>query len=610
MRDFFGGAVFSRRDLYFRIWHIFSIFRYKTSLFRAYVMTIFRECLLAYFVVGLASLAACDVISKEPTVLIAILVRNKAHTLPYFLSLLQRQDYPKQRICLWVRSDNNVDNSIEILTKWINSEGELYHSLNVHLNATSTGFEDEKTIADWSPSRFAHIIDLRERALNHARQVWADFIWMLDADVFLTNSSTLRDLVLKGKTVVAPLLKSDGMYSNFWAGMTAEHYYVRTDRYEPILYREETGCHDVPMIHSAVLIDLRRRDSDRLTYKAEKLIGYDGPVDDIITFAVGANKSDVSLFVCNDEIYGFVMVPLESDESIAEDTLRLTNTKVEMLAHSDYLPLSEDLKQFVTYPEMDTLSLDHIYMINLLRRPERRGRMQRLFKELGIRAEIIDAVDGRTLNESILKEWGVKPMPEYADPYHKRPMTMGEIGCFLSHYVIWQKVLEHGYKDVMVLEDDVRFEPFFRQKVRYVLTELSDLGVEWDLIYLGRKRLMESEESRIQGSKFLVRAAYSYWTLGYVLSESGARKLLSAMPLGKLVPVDEYLPILSDTHPKKRWAAQFPTRDLIVLSTDPLLVHPTHYTGEEGYISDTEDSKIIQDKAKSQTVGPQTREEL
>ncbi|XP_032689727.1 glycosyltransferase 25 family member isoform X2 [Odontomachus brunneus] len=433
---------------------------------------------------------------------------------------------------------------------------------------------------------------------------------MLDADVFLTNSNTLRNLVLKGETVVAPLLKSDGMYSNFWAGITAEHYYVRTDQYEPILYREETGCHDVPMIHTAVLIDLRRHDSEHLTYKAEKLISYDGPVDDIITFAIGANKSNVPLFVCNDEIYGFVMVPLESDETIAEDMQRLTNTKVEILAYSDHLPLSEDLKQFVTYPEKDTLSLDHIYMINLLRRPERRKRMQRLFKELGIQAETIDAVDGRTLNESILEEWGVKPMPDYADPYHKRPMTMGEIGCFLSHYIIWQKVLEYGYKNVMVLEDDVRFEPFFRQKVHYVLTELSDIDTEWDLVYLGRKRLMESAESRIQGSKFLVRAAYSYWTLGYILSDSGAKKLVDAMPLGKLVPVDEYLPILSNAHPKEQWAAQFPIRDLIILSTNPLLVHPTHYTGEDGYISDTEDSKLIQDNVESQIVKSQTREEL
>jgi collagen beta-1,O-galactosyltransferase len=77
-----------------------------------------------------------------------------------------------------IRSDNNVDNSIGILNKWIALEGEKYHALDIHLNATSTGFEDEKTIADWSPRRFAHVIDLREQALNHARRMWADFIWV------------------------------------------------------------------------------------------------------------------------------------------------------------------------------------------------------------------------------------------------------------------------------------------------------------------------------------------------------------------------------------------------------------------------------------------------
>ncbi|XP_012220536.2 glycosyltransferase 25 family member isoform X2 [Linepithema humile] len=506
-----------------------------------------------------------------------------------------------------IRSDNNIDNSIKILNKWIDSEGEKYHYLNIYLNTTTTGFEDERTYADWSPHRFAHVINLREEALNYAREIWADFILMLDADVFLTNSSTLRNLVLKEQTIVSPLLRSDGMYSNFWAGMTAEHYYLRTDLYEPILYREKIGCHNVPMVHSAVLIDLRRYDSDRLSYKSEKLIAYDGPVDDIITFAVGANKSGVPLHVCNDEAYGFVMVPLENKETIAEDMQRLTNTKAEILAFSDYLPLSDNLMEFVTYPQKDTLGLDHIYMINLLRRPERRNRMKRLFKEIGILAEIIDAVDGRTLNENTLKEWGVAPLPEYLDPYHKRPMTMGEIGCFLSHYVVWQKVLERGYERVMVLEDDVRFEPFFRQKVNYILAELFDLGTQWDLVYIGRKRLVKSEKP-IEDSKVLVHAGYSYWTLGYILSESGAKKLVDAKPLGKLIPVDEYLPILANTHPEQQWVAQFPTRDLIMLSADPLLIYPTHYTGEDGHISDTEDSKLVQNTSAFTEL--ENREEL
>lgn len=36
-----------------------------------------------------------------PTVVIATLVRNKAHTLPWFLGLIEKLDYPKSRIALW-----------------------------------------------------------------------------------------------------------------------------------------------------------------------------------------------------------------------------------------------------------------------------------------------------------------------------------------------------------------------------------------------------------------------------------------------------------------------------------------------------------------------------
>lgn len=114
---------------------------------------------------------------------------------------------------------------------------------------------------------------------------------MLDADVFITNASTLDLLISKNETVVAPLLKSDGLYSNFWAGMSLEFYYKRTKEYEPILTREHLGCFSVPMVHSAVLIDLGKINSDSLTYDSKTLPSYAGPRDDIITFALSANYS-------------------------------------------------------------------------------------------------------------------------------------------------------------------------------------------------------------------------------------------------------------------------------------------------------------------------------
>lgn len=59
---------------------------------------------------------------------------------------------------------------------------------------------------------------------------------------------------------------------------------------------------------------------------------------------------------------------------------------------------------------------------------------------------------------------------------------MGEIGCFLSHYLVWKKVVKNDYSRVMVLEDDIRFEPYFRHKVQFIVHELERLQIEWDLV--------------------------------------------------------------------------------------------------------------------------------
>ena len=68
--------------------------------------------------------------------------------------------------------------------------------------------------------------------------------------------------------------------------------------------------------------------------------------------------------------------------------------------------------------------------------------------------------------------------------------------------------------------------------------------------YLGRKRLNRKDEIYLEGTDSLVWPSYSYWTLSYLLSNSGARKLLAQKPLQNLLPVDEYLPVMFDQHPE------------------------------------------------------------
>ena len=68
--------------------------------------------------------------------------------------------------------------------------------------------------------------------------------------------------------------------------------------------------------------------------------------------------------------------------------------------------------------------------------------------------------------------------------------------------------------------------------------------------YLGRKQVNPGKEEEVDNIHNLVTADYSYWTLSYAISLQGAQKLLNAEPLSKMLPVDEFLPIMYDKHPR------------------------------------------------------------
>ena len=61
-------------------------------------------------------------------------------------------------------------------------------------------------------------------------------------------------------------------------------------------------------------------------------------------------------------------------------------------------------------------------------------------------------------------------------------MTMGEVGCFLSHYFIWLKMISEGLQTVLVLEDDIDFEPNFKQNIANAVIEVETINSQWDLV--------------------------------------------------------------------------------------------------------------------------------
>ncbi|KAI7798140.1 procollagen galactosyltransferase 2 [Triplophysa rosa] len=525
----------------------------------------------------------------KPKVMIAILARNAAHSLPYYLGCIDRLDYPKDRIAIWAAADHNVDNTTAMLRQWLKNRQNRYHYVEWRPTEEPRSYTDEWGPKHWAPSRFNHLMKLRQAALKTARERWADFILFVDSDNLLTNPRVLNLLMAENLTLVAPMLDSRSLYSNFWCGITPQGYYKRTPDYQPIREWKRLGCYSVPMVHSTFLLDLRRSSTRELAFYPPHP-DYSWAFDDIMVFAFSARQAGVQMYVCNKEHYGFLPVPLKAQQSVEDEEESFTHTITEALIDNNIKP-SEFL--FTPAKAQDKMGFDEIFLINLKRRVDRRDRMLNSMAVLGLEATLVEAVDGKALNTSQLQALGIEMLPEYKDPYSGRVLTRGEIGCFLSHHFTWKQVVESGIQHALVLEDDVRFEPRFKKRLQIIMKDVKKAHLDWDLIYVGRKRMQVAQpEVSVEGVNNLVEADYSYWTLGYAISQQGARKLLAAQPLGKMLPVDEYLPVMFNKHPNVEFMSNFDPRDLRAFSVEPLLLYPTHYTGQPGYFSDTETSTI------------------
>ncbi|XP_063506013.1 inactive glycosyltransferase 25 family member 3 isoform X2 [Pongo pygmaeus] len=555
--------------------------------------------------------AAGVVESPLPAVVLAILARNAEHSLPHYLGALERLDYPRARMALclqgpaqprwdlWLAgfeeeqtgtsevhwgptwqgstrleasvhrcaTDHNVDNTTEMLQEWLAAVGDDYAAVVWRPEGEPRFYPDEEGPKHWTKERHQFLMELKQEALTFARDWGADYILELP--------------------VVAPMLDSQTYYSNFWCGITPQGYYRRTAEYFPTKNRQRRGCFRVPMVHSTFLVSLRAEGADQLAFYPPHP-NYTWPFDDIIVFAYACQAAGVSVHVCNEHRYGYMNVPVKSHQGLEDERVNFIHLILEALVDGPRMQASAHVTRPSKRPSK--IGFDEVFVISLARRPDRRERMLTSLWEMEISGQVVDAVDGRMLNSSAIRNLGVDLLPGYQDPYSGRTLTKGEVGCFLSHHSIWEEVVARGLARVLVFEDDVRFESNFRGRLERLMEDVEAEKLSWDLIYLGRKQVNPEKEVAVEGLPGLVVAGYSYWTLAYALSLAGARKLLASQPLRRMLPVDEFLPIMFDQHPNEQYKAHFWPRDLVAFSAQPLLAAPTHYAGDAEWLSDTETS--------------------
>lgn len=196
------------------------------------------------------------------------------------------------------------------------------------------------------------------------------------------------------------------------------------------------------------------------------------------------------------------------------------------------------------------MKIDQIYVINL--RSTNEDIVERL-DSLGIPYPvdytILDAINGKDLldgkiNLSVpyqIADWW--KIPNHPNSWWSRDVNAAELGCTMSHLKAWSDAIQNGYENIIVLEED-----FSSQGNGWPTEEIANLPADYDLFFLGRKRVPTFDD--IPFNDLLVKPNYSYNSHAYMISANAIRKALSLKPQMNIIPADELLPGLMNVHPR------------------------------------------------------------
>ena len=216
---------------------------------------------------------------------------------------------------------------------------------------------------------------------------------------------------------------------------------------------------------------------------------------------------------------------------------------------------------------MDFLSIKSI-CINLKRREDR---LEKFTKTCPIEnVETFYAIDGKTVKDDTNNV-------HFLEKFKK--LNGGQIGCFLSHYYLWKKMLDENLDKLLILEDDCIFPSNFNNRFHKLLSEINIVennGEVINIVYVGgrhwnnftsrRNRIIKLNEfiykydqNMIQNWKpggknvkdcsgeIIVANDLDRTTSAYILSKKGAEILInkfnslnSSNPAHKM-PVDHFM---------------------------------------------------------------------
>jgi len=167
----------------------------------------------------------------------------------------------------------------------------------------------------------------------------------------------------------------------------------------------------------------------------------------------------------------------------------------------------------------DIVSDSEAYVINLPKRKERLDNFMRSFNSSdvsSVKITVVKAVDGSNLREieSYAPESTLR-IVKTGKRSRNEDLTPGMIGCYLSHYKVYEEFLKSNKMYAFVFEDDAELH-------KTIGKNLKNLPEGWDLVSLGIQNCFNCPSHNDN----FTRTHDFYGTAGYIINRQGAMKMI------------------------------------------------------------------------------------
>lgn len=172
--------------------------------------------------------------------------------------------------------------------------------------------------------------------------------------------------------------------------------------------------------------------------------------------------------------------------------------------------------------------IDKIYCINLKKRADRRYESEEEFKKHNLKVEFIEAVDGHS-------EYKKEGNPIRMINCHPAAEA-GLYGCTMSHKIALEKIVKNGFKNALILEDDVAFCDGINSKLE---TVFSHTPIDYDILMLG----LNIRSTPIVINNYIGKVSSAYCTHAYIITNEYSNYVIELLEKmhPSLEPIDSFL---------------------------------------------------------------------